>query len=143
MTVEEYLNAEIPGYPFKHEVLEKAALSPIFAKPVKMRAIALGDVIEDYADDEDFIRSLTYATSTLYYSAAGAFSGGSRSEQVGDVHASMSGFIITQADRAYYRSMGDKLRGDVGAEIEETEQDTGGMFDASSLRNNPKQRRWN
>ncbi len=143
MTVEEHLRGEIPGYPFEEYVLKKAALSPIFAKPVKMRAIALEDVIEDYADDEDFIHSLTYATSTIYYSAAGAFSGGSRSEQVGDVHASMSGFIITQADRAYYRSMGDKLRGDVGADIEETEQETGGMFDASSLRTSKRTRRWN
>lgn len=143
MTVEEHLRGEIPGYPFEEYVLKKAALSPIFAKPTAMRAIALEDVIEDNADDEDFVRSLTYATSTLYYSAAGAFSGGSRSEQVGDVHASMSGFIITQADRAYYRSMGDKLRGDVGADIDETLQETGGMFDASHLRNTKPARRWN
>ena len=135
MTVEEYLRGEIPGYLFEESVLKKAALSPIFAKPTAMKAIALEDVVEDNAADEEFVRSLTYATSTLYYSAAGAFSGGSRSEQVGDVHASLSGFIITQADRAYYRSMGDKLRGDIGADIDETLQETGGMFDATCLRN--------
>ncbi len=126
--------AEIPGYPFRPEVLKRAALSPMKAKPTKLRALNLEDVIEDYADDETFDKSLTYATSTLYYSAAGVFSGGSRSEQVGDVRASESGFIITQTDREYYRSMGDKLRGDVGAEPEKTLQEQGGMFDATSLR---------
>ncbi|MCM1295805.1 MAG: hypothetical protein NC311_09715, partial [Muribaculaceae bacterium] len=80
MTVEDYLSAEIPGYPFKHNVLEKAAFSPYKAKPVRLRALSLNDVIEDYIDDEEFDKSLTYALSTLYYSAAGAFSGGSRSE---------------------------------------------------------------
>ncbi len=142
MTVEEHLRGEIPGYPFEEYVLKKAALSPIFAKPTALKAIALEDVVEDNADDEDFVKSLVYATSTLYYSAAGAFSGGSRSEQVGDVHASISGFIITQADRAYYRQMGDKLRGDIGAEIEETAQEQGGMFDATDLRNPKQTRRW-
>ena len=142
MTVEEHLRGEIPGYPFEEYVLKKAAYSPRRAKPVKLRALSLDDVIEEYDGDEEFDKSLTYATSTLYYSAAGAFSGGSRSEQVGDVHASMSGFVITQADRAYWRAMGDKLRGDIGAESEETGQGQGGMFDASYLRTKPT-RRWN
>lgn len=145
MTVEEYLRAEIPGYPFRDEVFAKAAYSPKRAKPVKLRALSLDDVIEDYDDDEEFDKSLTYATSTLYYSAAGAFSGGSSSEQVGDIRASRSGFIITQRDRDYYRAMGDKLRGLIGADIEETESDSGGMFDASNLRKRtPNCRRsWN
>lgn len=133
MTVEEHLRGEIPGYPFEDYVLKKAAASPIFAKPVALRAISLDDVVEDNATDEEFVKSLIYATSTLYYSAAGAFSGGSRSEQVGDIRASMSGFIITQRDRDYYRAMGDKLRGEVGADVEEDMADTGGAFDASSL----------
>ena len=145
MTVEEYLRAEIPGYPFKEEVIARAAYSPRKAKPIKLRALSLNDVVEDYDDDEEFDKSLTYALSTLYYSAAGAFSGGSRHEQVGDISASMSGFIITQKDRDYYRSMGDKLRGVVGADIEEMQSDSGGMFDASSLRKpTPKRRKiWN
>ena len=145
MTVEEHLRGELPGYPFADNVLKKAALSPIFATPTAMKPISLEDVVEDNATDEDFVRSLTYATSTLYYSAAGAFSGGSRHEQVGDISASMSGFIITQRDRDYYRAMGDKLRGLVGADIEETKADSGGMFDASNLRKpSPKHRQpWN
>lgn len=134
MTVEEHLRGEIPGYPFEDYVLKKAAASPIFAKPVALKPISLDDEVEDNATDEDFVKSLIYATSTLYYSAAGAFSGGSRSEQVGDIRASRSGFIITQRDRDYYRAMGDKLRGEVGADIEETQNDSGGMFDASDIR---------
>ena len=126
-------------------MLKKAAVSPIFAKPTPLKAISLDDEVEDNATDEEFVKSLIYATSTLYYSAAGAFSGGSQSEQVGDIRASQSGFIITQRDRDYYRSMGDKLRGDIGADIEEMETDSGGMFDASSLRKRtPNCRRsWN
>lgn len=145
MTVEEYLRGEIPGYPFEDFVLKKAAYSPCKATPVKLRALSLDDIIEEHEDDEEFDKSLIYATSTLYYSAAGAFSGGSRHEQVGDISASRSGFIITQRDRDYYRSMGDKLRGTLGADIEEVQSDSGGMFDAGSLRKpTPKRRRpWN
>lgn len=143
MTVEEHLRGEIPGYPFEEYVLRKAALSPAFAKPNPMRAVSLEEVVEDYLDDDAFMQSLVYATSTLYYSVAGAFSGGSRSEQDGDVRASMSGFIITQADRAYYRHMGDKLRVSVGAEIEEIVQERGSMFDASTLCKPNKARKWN
>lgn len=134
MTVEEHLRGEIPGYPFEESVIKKAAISPVFARPAALRALSLNDEIEDYAFDEWFIKSLTYATSTLYYSAAGAFSGGSQTEQVGDVRVGKSGYIITQADRAYYRSVGDKLRGSIGADIEEIAEDSGGMYDATSLR---------
>lgn len=145
MTVEEYLRGEIPGYPFEDYVLKKAAYSPKKATPVKLRALSLDDVIEDHEDDEEFDKSLIYATSTLYYSAAGAFSGGSRHEQVGDISASRSGFIITQRDRDYYRATGDKLRGLIKADIEEVQTAGGGMFDASNLCNQPPKRRrpWN
>ena len=141
MTVEEYLRGEIPGYPFEDYVLKKAAYSPKKATPVKLRALSLDDVIEEHEDDEEFDKSLIYATSTLYYSAAGAFSGGSRHEQVGDITASMSGFIITPRDRDYYRATGDKLRGLIKADIEELQTEQGGMFAASSLRKPSAKRR--
>lgn len=133
MTVEDYLRSEIPGYPFKECDLKRAVLSPIFAKPVKLRALSLDDSVEDNAEDEEFVKSLTYATSTLYYSAAGAFSGGSLSEQVGDIRASVSGIIITQRYRDYFRTMGDKFRKQIGADVEETSTDSGGMRDGSYL----------
>lgn len=140
MTVEAYLRARVPGYPFEVAVLEDAALSPVFAKPVRFRALSIKDDVEDNVDDEDFYKSLRYATSTLYYSAAGVFSGGSRSEQVGDVRASLSGFTITQSDREYYRKMGDKLRGELGCEVEQDVTEQGCMFDATNLR---RSTRWN
>lgn len=143
MTVEAYLRAQVPGYPFDIEVLENAAMSPIFAKPEALRPISISDEILDHADEENWVKALKYATSTLFYSAAGMFSGGSRSEQVGDVHASQSGFIITQADREYYRNMGDKLRGEIGYEPEESVQNQGGMFDATELRTASRPKRWN
>lgn len=135
MTVREHFEAAIPGYPVQSlgAVLKSAAFSPALATPPLM-ALDLGDDIADHLDDEVWMKSLKYALSTLYYSMSGVFSGGSRSELVGDVKASLSGFIITQADREYYRSMGDKLRKEAGYEPEEPVQDTGGMFDASYLR---------
>lgn len=144
-TVEEYLRAQI-DYPFKEVVLKYAVISPVFAKPNRLRAVSLSDLIEDNYDDEDFIKSLKYATSTLYYCMAGVFSGGSRSEQVGDIRASMSGFTITQRDREYYRAMGDALRGEVGAAVAESETDSGGLFDASDRQVkpfHPRRRPWN
>ena len=137
------MRAKVPGYPFDIEVLENAAMSPIFAKPEALRPISMNDEILDHAGEEDWVKALKYATSTLFYSAAGMFSGGSRSEQVGDVHASQSGFIITQADREYYRNMGDKLREEIGYEPEESAQEQGGMFDATELRTAGRPKRWN
>lgn len=134
MTVEAYLRAKVPGYPFERAVLESAALSPIFAKPEPFNAIGLTDTIEDKADDAEFIASLKYATSTLFYSASGVFSGGSRSEQMGNIRTSLSGFIITQADREYYRRMADKLREELGVEVEETVTEDVGVFDATHMR---------
>lgn len=134
MTVEAYLRAKVPGYPFERAVLESAALSPIFAKPKAFEAIDLTDTIEDKVDDEGFLASLKYATSTLFYSASGVFSGGSRSEQMGNIRTSLSGFIITQADREYYRKMADKLREELGVEVEEDVTEDNGMFDATYLR---------
>lgn len=134
MTVESYLRAQVPGYPFEQSVLENAALSPLFARPEALPSLSLDDKVEEHADDEEWVRSLRYATSTLYYSASGVFSGGSRSEQVGDVHASLSGFVITQSDREYYRSQGDRLRAETGTEPEETAVEGGSAFDATPLR---------
>lgn len=134
MTVEAYLRARVPGYTFERPTLEDAALSPIFAKPEAFKAIGLADVIEDKADDEEFLASLKYATSTIYYSVAGVFSGGSRSEQMGNIRTSQSGFIITQADREYYRGKGDTLRKELGVDVEEDAPEESGMFDATYMR---------
>lgn len=133
MIVESYLRAQIPGYPFDNAVLENAALSPIFARPIAMKAIQLSDVIEDNANNEEFIKSLKYATSTLFYSASGVFSGGSRSERVGEIQSSISGFIVTKSDREYYRSVANKLREELGAEIEQSAEEAGGLFDATPM----------
>ena len=143
MTVEKYLVSKIPGYPVTmlDGVLEGAAFSPALAAP-PLRALDLSDDIADFMGDEEWMRSLKYALSTLYYSVSGVFSGGSRSEQVGDVHASLSGFVVTQSDREYYRSLGDKLRKELGYEPEEVVQEQGGMFDATSLRTPNRPRRW-
>lgn len=143
MTVEAYLRAKVSRYPFEMSVLENAALSPIFAKPSALSPLDLNDEVEahivDGVMDAEFERALKYAESTLYYSVSGAFSGGSRSEQVGDVRASLSGFIITQADRDFYRNLAHKLRKELGVEIEDLGTTAGRAFDASALGRRPSQ----
>ena len=132
MKVEAYLRAQIPGYPFELAVLEYAAMSPIFATPEMLQAISLEDSVEYQETDEDWVKSLKYATSTLLYAVSGGFSGGSRSERVGDIQTSQSGYYITRADREFYRSKADKLRREIGADVE-ANADDGGMFDATNL----------
>lgn len=135
MKVREFFEAKIPGYPLKMlgSVIKGAAFSPALAEP-RLLALDLDEDLADHLDDELWIKSLKYALSTLYYSMSGVFSGGSRTEQDGDVRASLSGFVITQSDRAHYRRLGDELREEIGYPIEKTSQDEGGMFDATSLR---------
>lgn len=132
MTVRERFIAKLGNFPASslEEMLADAALSPIDAEP-PLRAVSLGDVYEDYLDDEEWKRGFKYALSTLYYSMSAMFSGGSQSEQVGDVHASTTGHQITKDDRNYYRSLGDKLRKELGYEPEEDVREAGGAFDAT------------
>lgn len=135
MTVEEYFEASIPGYPIGTlgKVLDGAAFSPILAEP-KLQALSLDDEIADHLDDSEWMSSLKYALSTLYYSMSGVFSGVSRSEQVGDVRASLSGFQVKSADREYYRKKADALREELGYAVEDDVKEVGGMFDATALR---------
>lgn len=133
MTVESYLQAKIPGYPFTNDVLMSAAVSPIMAKPTALKPLSLDDELEEVVQDGERILSLKYAESTLYYAISGVFSGGSKTEQVGDVKVSLSGFTITQADRDYYRSLADAIRDDLNCEQEINPTSDNGMFDASSL----------
>lgn len=141
-TVKEYLQGQFQNYRIDDAVFKAAAVSPLLAKPQRFMAIELDADFTDYCDDEVMMNSLQYALSSLCYSMSAAFSGGSRSEQVGDVHASETGRTITQQDREYYQSLGDKIRKDLGCEIEETVQEQGGMFDATSLRTPNRPKRW-
>ena len=106
----------------------------MFARRGSLDSLKLTDEIDDKAGDERYVCSLKYALSTLFYSLSGVFSGGSRSEQVGAVKVSMSGFIITQGDRIYCRSMGNRLRREIGSDIEEDTTEQGYAFDATNLK---------
>lgn len=139
-TIREYLQGQFQNYRIDDAVFKAAAVSPLLAKPKRFMAIDLDADFADYCDEEEMMNSLQYALSSLCYSMSAAFSGGSRSEQVGDVHASETGRTITQQDREYYRSLGDKIRRDLGCEVEETVQEQGGMKDFTYMRNRP--RRW-
>lgn len=133
MNVEAYLRAQIPGYPFSTDVLESAVVSPLFAKPKALRGLDLSMEIVDVAESESATRSLKYAISTLYYAISGVFSGGSKSEQVGDVKVSTSGYTVTQADRENLRKMADNIRSELGCDIEANPNVDGGIFDATPL----------
>lgn len=137
MTVEKYLRGKFQGIGrlIDEDVLAVAVISPIEARPVPFRVIALDDDVEDYLGESDFADSLTYALSTLYYAMSGATDGGTRSEKRGNRQISIGGKAIDVATREAWRREGDRLRKLLGCEIEETATESGGMFDATNLRN--------
>lgn len=137
MTVEKYLRGKFQGIGrlIDEDVLAVAVISPIEARPVPFRVIALDDDVEDYIGEGDFADSLTYALSTLYYAMSGATDGGTRSEKRGNRQISIGGKAIDVATRGAWRREGDRLRKLLGCEIEETATESGGMFDATNLRN--------
>lgn len=137
MTVEKYLRGKFQGIGrlIDEDVLAVAVISPIEARPVPFRVIALDDDVEDYIGESDFADSLTYALSTLYYAMSGATDGGTRSEKRGNRQISIGGKAIDVATRGAWRREGDRLRKLLGCEIEETATESGGMFDATNLRN--------
>lgn len=136
MTVEKYLRGKFQGIGrlIDEDVLAVAVISPIEARPVPFRVIALDDDVEDYVGESDFADSLTYALSTLYYAMSGATDGGTRSEKRGNRQISIGGKAIDVATRGAWRREGDRLRKLLGCEIEETATESGGMFDATNLR---------
>lgn len=135
MTVEKYLRGKFQGIGrlIDDDVLGVAALSPIEARPTPFRVISLNDEVEDNIGDTDYMNSLKYALSTLYYSMSGATDGGTRSEKRGNRQISIGGKAIDVATREAWRKEGDRLRRELGCEIEEA-SDSGGMFDATNLR---------
>jgi len=143
MTVEVWLRGHFHGLGNQIElnVLEVAAISPIEARPTPFRAVALNDEFEDYIGDTDYMNGLNYALSTLYYSMSSAITGGTKSEKRGNRQVSIGGYPLTTKDREAFRALGDKLRGQLGAELDEEVTDSGGMFDASHLRNVAPKRR--
>ena len=136
MTVEKYLRGKFQGIGrlIDEDVLAVAVISPIEARPVPFRVIALDDDVEDYVGESDFADSLTYALSTLYYAMSGATDGGTRSEKRGNRQISIGGKAIDVATRQAWRSEGDRLRKLLGCEIEDTATESGGLFDATTLR---------
>lgn len=98
------------------------------------RAVALSDEVEDYIGDADFMNGLNYALSTLYYSMSAAITGGTKSEKRGNRQISIGGYSLTTKDREAFRALGDKLRTQLGTELDEEVTDYGGAFDATTLR---------
>lgn len=135
MTVEQWLRGHFHGLGnlIEGNVLEVAALSPLEARPSPLRVVVLTDEVEDYIGDEAYWRGLNYALSTLYYSMSAAVTGGTKSEKRGNRQATIGGYPLTTKDREAFRALGDKLRRELGSEIDEEAADSGGMFDASGL----------
>lgn len=135
MTVEQWLRGHFHGLGNQIEgnVLEVAAISPLEARPEPLRVVALTDTVEDYIGDEEYMKGLNYALSTLYYSMSAAITGGTKSEKRGNRQISIGGYPLTTKDREAFRALGDKLRRELGAEVDEEVTDSGGMFDATGL----------
>lgn len=140
MKVENWLRGRFQGIgsQIEHNVLESAALSPLFAKPRAFREVTLDDNVRDYIGDADRMNGLQYALSTLYYSMSAAITGGTKSEKRGNRSVSIGGYPLTTADREAFRKEADRLRRELGCEPEENLTDTGGAFDASRLNARPK-----
>lgn len=138
MTVESWLRGHFHGLGnlIEKEVLEVAALSPIQARPTAFRAVSLSDEVNNYLSDSEYVNGLFYALSTLYYSMSSAITGGTKSERRGNRQVSIGGYPLTTKDREAFRALGDKLRRQLGTEIDEEVTDKGGMFDATYLTRN-------
>lgn len=136
MTVERWLRGKFQGIGrlIDPDVLGVAALSPVEARPVPFRAVLLGDEVEDFIGEPEYMDSLKYALSTLYYSMSGATDGGTRSEKRGNRQISIGGKAIDVATREAWRREGDRLRRELGCMVEDTATESGGMFDATYLR---------
>lgn len=136
MTVEKWLRGKFQGIGrlIDPDVLGVAALSPVEARPVPFRAVLLGDEVEDFIGEPEYMDSLKYALSTLYYSMSGATDGGTRSEKRGNRQISIGGKAIDVATREAWRREGDRLRRELGCMVEDTATESGGMFDATYLR---------
>lgn len=143
MTVENWLKGHFHGLgnQIERNTLEVAAISPLEARPTPFRAIALEATVEDLYNDKEFMNSLNYALSTLYYAMSAAITGGTKSEKRGNRQVSIGGYPLTTKDREAFRAEADRLRGILGVEIEEKVTDDGGMFDAASKFN--RQQGWN
>ena len=135
MTVEQWLRGHFHGLGNQIEtnVLEVAAISPIEARPTKLRVVSLEDTIEDYIEDAEYRKGLNYALSTFYYSMSAAITGGTKSEKRGNRQISIGGYPLTTKDREAFRALGDKLRKELGVEPDEEVTDNGGMFDATNF----------
>ena len=136
MKVEQWLRGHFHGLGSQIElnVLEVAAISPMEALPSPMTPVNLDDDIEERFSDEEFMKSLNYALSTLYYSMSTAITGGTKSERRGNRQVSVGGYPLTTKDRESFRKMGDRLRSALGCKVDNTSNTyQGGMFDASRL----------
>lgn len=136
MTVEQWLRGHFHGLgnQIERNVLEVAAISPMEARPTPLLPVSINDLLENHIGDEDFMKCLNYALSTLYYSMSAAIIGGTKSEKRGNRQISIGGYPLTTKDREAFRALGDKLRGELGMEVDADVTDNGGMFDASELR---------
>lgn len=135
MTVENWLRGHFHGLGNQIETntLEVAAISPLEAKPNSFRPVSLNDEVEDYIGNSEYMNGLNYALSTLYYSMSAAITGGTKSEKRGNRSISIGGYPLTTKDREAFRAMGDRLRGLLGAEVEEEAFEPGCVFDATTL----------
>lgn len=136
MTVESWLRGHFHGLgnQIEKNVLEVAAISPLEARPTPLQPVSLTDEVEEHIGDAEYMKCLNYALSTLYYSMSAAITGGTKSEKRGNRQISIGGYPLTTKDREAFRALGDKLRGELGMEVDTDVTDNGGMFDASELR---------
>ena len=135
MTVESYFKGKFQGVGrlIDPDVLAVAAESPGDLNSPRFMALSLDMDKSDYIGDEVFSNSLKYALSTLYYAMSSATDGGTRSEKRGNRQISIGGKAIDVATREAWRKEADRLRKELGCEVEESVSDSG-MHDGGIYR---------
>lgn len=136
MTVEHWLRGHFHGLGSQIEMntLAVAAISPLQARPIALRATALNDQVEDYIAEPEFMKGLNYALSTLYYAMSAAITGGTKSEQRGNRRITIGGYPLTTKDREAFRAEAIRLRKMLGCELEEQADVTGGMMNLTNFK---------
>ena len=144
MKVENWLRGKFQGIgaQIERNVLESAALSPLLARPEPFAEVGLDDDVRGFLGDPELMNGLLYALSSLYYSMSAAITGGTRSEKRGNRSISIGGYPLTTADREAFRREANRIRRELGCELDEAASDSGGAFDASKLISRTPQRRF-
>ena len=136
MTVENWLRGKLQGIGNQLTIneLQVAVDATGDIDDERFMAISLTDEKDEFRGNKIFLNSLWYALSELLFAMSTATNTGQKSEKRGNRQITLGGVSYTTSDRERYLNRANEIRKDLGLAPKDAETDTGGMFDASSLR---------